>query len=362
MNGDRKRADVAVVGGGVIGAAAALELARRGASVVLLERGGDLAWGCSAGNAGIVGPGHVQPLANPAAVVDGIRWMGRPDSPFFVRPRPGVVPWLTRFLAAAAPSRVQHSTSVLQRLAVRSAELHAELHAGGLDAGYQQRGLLDVFRGEKAFRAAVGAVGPGDEVVRVEDLPGQLGPGFAGGVLRRGEAHCDPLRFVLALGAWAAEVGVEIRTGVEVLGLRRTGRRVDALWTTEGDVEVAEVVVAAGVWSAGLAGELGLRLPIEGGKGYHVDIEARPGDPELPIWLHEHRVVVTPNGPRIRLAGTMELTGTDRGVDQRRVDAITRAATEALPGFAGRPPLHVWRGLRPCTPDGLPIIGRAPAL
>ncbi len=80
--------DVAVIGGGAVGVCSALELARQGATVALLERGADLAWGCSAGNAGIVGPSHVLPLASPAAVRDGMRWMSRPDSPFYVRPNP----------------------------------------------------------------------------------------------------------------------------------------------------------------------------------------------------------------------------------------------------------------------------------
>jgi D-amino-acid dehydrogenase len=125
---------------------------------------------------------------------------------------------------------------------------------------------------------------------------------------------------------------------------------------------VNEVVLAAGVWSGGLTRDLGLRLPLEGGKGYHVDVESRPGDPELPVWLHESRVVITPLDGRLRLAGTLELTGTDRGVDARRVDAIIAAARRAMPHFGSRRTLDVWRGLRPCTPDGLPVIGRAPDL
>jgi D-amino-acid dehydrogenase len=360
-----RKADVAVIGGGVIGVSTALELARRGISVVLLERGGDLAWGCSAGNAGIVGAGHVLPLATPAAVREGLRWMTRPDSPFAVRPRPAVVPWLARFLAAATPSRVQHGTRVLQALATRSAALHDQLDADGLDAGYQRHGLLDVYRDERAFAAARSTHARKDEIVPAEELATiapQLRGHFAGGILHRDEAHCDPLRFVLALGAWAEELGADIRTHVEVLGIRRAGTRVEALTTTDGDLQVGTVVLAAGTWSTELARSIGMQIPIEGGKGYHVDLESRPGDPELPIWLQESRVVITPLRSRVRLAGTLQLTGTDERIDHRRVAAITRAVDEALPVLSGRPPVHVWRGLRPCTPDGLPIIGAAPQL
>jgi D-amino-acid dehydrogenase len=106
-NNALRTVDVAIVGGGAVGVCAAWELAREGASVALLERGPELAWGCSSGNAGIVGPSHVVPLATPAAVRDGLRWMTRPDSPFYVRPSPGVLPWLGRFAAASAPGRVR---------------------------------------------------------------------------------------------------------------------------------------------------------------------------------------------------------------------------------------------------------------
>jgi len=356
--------DVAVIGGGVVGAMAALELTEQGASVVVLERGAELGWGCSAGNAGIVGASHVLPLATPDAVRDGLRWMLRPDSPFSVRPRLAVVPWLTRFVASATPAQVQRSTDTLQAMAVRSAALHAELDRAGLDAGYRRGGLLDVFATEQAF-AAARATAHGGEVLEADEVAAvapQLRGDVAGGILHHDEAHCDPLRFVLAVGAWAAELGTSVRTSAEVLGIRRQGRRISALETSHGDLLVDQVVLAAGVWSGRLARELDVSLPLEGGKGYHVDFEAQPGDPTFPVWLHEHRVVITPLGARVRVAGTLELAGTDERIDQRRVDAIVQAATRAVPAFAGRPRMHVWRGLRPCTPDGLPVIGRAPNL
>ena len=112
--------DAVVIGGGAIGTAAALELAERGASVTLLERGGDLAWGCSAGNAGLICPSHAAPLASPAALRDGLRWMGKADSPFYLRPRASVLPWLARFVFAATPSRAAASALVIRELSTMS--------------------------------------------------------------------------------------------------------------------------------------------------------------------------------------------------------------------------------------------------
>jgi D-amino-acid dehydrogenase len=293
--------------------------------------------------------------------------MTRPDSPFYVRPRPRILPWLLRFAAAASPAQVKRHRAVLQDLASHSAALHAGLEAAGLDAGYRRHGLLNVYRSERTLararedRVQVSSNGarPGTDQLPSE-LASALTSDIAGTILDPDEAHCDPRRFVEAVGALAADAGVDIRTGVEVLGFRRQDARIDSLWTTSGEVVADEVVLAAGIWSAGLARQLGVRLPIEGGKGYHVDVEARPGDPGLPIWLHESRVVMTPLDDRLRLAGTLELTGIDRAVDARRVEAIVAAARRALPRFGSRPTLEVWRGLRPCTPDGLPVLGRAP--
>ena len=146
--------DAVVIGGGAIGTAAALELAERGASVTLLERGGDLAWGCSAGNAGLICPSHAAPLASPAALRDGLRWMGKADSPFYLRPRASVLPWLARFVFAATPSRAAASALVIRELSTMSLALHADLAGRGLDTGLERRGVLNVYGTEPAFAAA----------------------------------------------------------------------------------------------------------------------------------------------------------------------------------------------------------------
>jgi D-amino-acid dehydrogenase len=361
--------DVAIIGGGAIGACIGLELVSRGASVVLLERGPTLASGCSSGNAGIVGASHVLPLAGADAVRDGLRWLGRPDSPFALRPRPAVVPWLGRFLAASTPGRVRQARRVLRRLALVSAELHADLAARGLDTGFERRGLLNVYATPGAFSAATTAARDDDvdglrpEVLDqarlVERFP-HVAPTAAGGVFYPAEAHCDPGAFVRAVGAQATTHGLVVRTGVEALELRHRDDRVESVWTTAGEVRAGQVILAAGAWSAALARDLPLVLPVEGGKGYHVEFDADPGDPEVPTWFQEDRVVVTPMPGRLRVAGTLELAGVDERIDHRRIDAIVRAAQTGLPGFGPRAVKRVWRGLRPCSPDGLPIIGPVP--
>jgi D-amino-acid dehydrogenase len=364
--------DVLVVGGGAIGASVALDLARRGADVLLLERGGELAWGCSSGNAGLICPSHAAPLATPGALRQGIRWLGKPDSPFYLRPRVGVLPWLARFVAACTPERAHRSSLVVRELASASLVLHERLATDGLDTGLQQRGSLNVHATARglvdARREAAEARGFGIESEVLEGLaavrelaPPVRGP-VAGAVYYPGDAHCDPLRYVQAVGEAATAAGARIRTRVEVLGLRRRNGRLDAVATTEGDLVAGDVVLAAGAWTPRLLREVGASIPVEGGKGYHVDLELATGDPPLPVWFQETRVIATPLAGRLRLAGTLERAGLDLSVDRRRVDAVVRAGRVGLSGLDGRRTLDVWRGLRPCSPDGLPIVGRPDGL
>lgn len=362
-------ADVVVVGAGAVGVSIAYELARRGVSVAVLERGADVAWGCSAGNAGIVGPSHVLPLAGPDALRDGLRWLRRPDSPFAIRPRPGVVPWLTRFAVASVPRNVDRTHRVLRPLALQSAQMHADLAAAGLETGYRRNGLLNVYAGERAWADALRAAEEDRadglrvrafDADAVADHWPQLTGRPAGALLYEDDAHCDPAAYVRAVADAARAHGAKIVTGVEVLALRHGPGGVRSLTTTAGEVRAGQVVLAAGVWSPELMAGVPLRLPIEGGKGYHVELEGAAGDPELPIWLQEDRVVVTPLDRRLRVAGTLELAGVDERIDERRLHAVLGAAREGLAGVDGRRVKHVWRGLRPCTPDGLPAIGRVP--
>jgi D-amino-acid dehydrogenase len=353
--------DVVVVGGGAIGACSALELARRGATVALLERGPSLASGCSAGNAGLICPSHSTPIANPTSLRNGLRWMLRRDSPFRLAPRPAALPWLTRFASAARASRAEAGARAIRALSVESLELHAALAAEGLDTGFERRGVLNVYATPDALAAGVGEASRSG--LRAElldrDALAKLEPALApaaGGVYYPDEAHCDPLRFVRAVGAAATAAGATVRTGVEVLALR-PGRVGITVETSDGIHNPALVVLAAGAWSGRLARTAGVFLPLEGGKGYHVDVEPADGDVQIPSWIGESWVIATPLRDRLRLSGTLELAGLDTSIGRARVEAIHAGANRGLRQLAGRRVLEVWAGLRPCTPDGLPVVG-----
>ena len=357
--------DVLIVGGGAVGMMTAVELSRRGARPVLLERSPDLTAGCTVGSAGLLSPGHSTPLATPQSLRQGILYMFRRDSPFSLRPRPRLVPWLIRYMAACTAARVREGTRILRELSVVSLEMHRALAAEGVDTGFTRRGAINVYESERAFvagrreAAALEREGIHSQVLDLSEaraLEPAIGD-VAGAVFYPDEAHCEPARFLRAVADAARAAGADVRTGVEVLGVRRRGRRIARVDTTAGAFVPNTVVLAAGVWSGVLARDLGLRIPLEGGKGYHVDLERTAGDPAIPIYLHEARVIATPFDGVLRLAGTLQLTGLDERIDESRVRATLDAGVRTLRGVRGRPVVDVWGGIRPCTPDGLPIIG-----
>jgi D-amino-acid dehydrogenase len=360
---------VVVIGGGVIGVCSAHYLSRAGLAVTLLEKA-DVCAGSSYGNGGLVVPSHCVPLAAPGVWLKGLRWMWNPESPFYIKPRldPALAAWLWKFRAACTAAHVARAVPVLRDLSYASLALFRELaDTPGLEFAYRQDGALAVFRTAEGHEAAVkqaallGEAGIATKVLdgaEARALEPSLRPEVIGGVLYPEDAHLVPDRFVKGLARVAEAGGARIQAGTEVLGFRTRGRRIVAVETTRGDVEADEVVLAAGSWSPGLGRALGLDLPIQPAKGYSVTYARPEAGPRLPLMLGEAKAGITPMGDTLRFAGTLELAGLDLAIDRRRVGAIVRSAGQYIRGVDGLRLLEIWRGLRPVTPDGLPILGR----
>jgi D-amino-acid dehydrogenase len=358
-----------VVGGGVIGVASAYFLAKDGWAVTLVEQG-QICAGSSYGNAGLLVPSHVVPLAAPGVWWQGVKWMLDPESPFYIRPRldPALLSWLWRFRAACRPERARQAMPLLRELSVASLDLYRSFAtAEGLAFDFHPGGSMVVFRTAEAFEHGieearlVGEVGVPSKVLdgpAARELEPTLRPEVVGGVLFPEDASIVPDRFVKGLAGILPRLGVDVRPGTEVLGFRASGGRVAAVETTRGSLGADTVVLAAGAWSPGVSRSLGLRLPIEAAKGYSLTYR-RPADgPRVPLLPAESRFSITPMGDLLRFGGTLELAGMDLSVSERRVEALRRAAARYIVGTEALELLEIWRGLRPCTPDGLPILGR----
>lgn len=362
--------DVAVIGGGVIGASVALALSNAGSSVIVLEQRDGWGAGCSHANAGLIVPCHAGPFAHRRDVIQALRWLYRRDSPFALRPRLALGPWLMRWAAASSLESVIATTKLVRDLAVESLEMHLDFARRQNLQTVRRDGLIEIYETSRAFRRARDdALGPmlssleprvlsPSEVTRLE--PALTMP-IAGGILFPNEAHGDPLELMRAIGSAAESAGTTMVPHAAVYAARRAGSGT-MLSTTRGDYRGRVVVMATGAWSPRLRMlTRGSRLCVESGRGYSVDL-ARQQRRQIvrPLLLHEPRIAVTPLHGRLRLAGTMALDGLDPRIDSARVRAVHDVGRRAFEEWNDADVVQVWSGPRPCTPDGVPLIGWLP--
>lgn len=362
--------DVLVIGAGVAGLFAAYHLRQAGAGVTVVERGplgGPQS--CSAGNTGFVGTQGAAPLAEPGALSFRPRQPGTRGIRVAPRPDAGLLRWLRQFRRASDERQFAAGFTVLLELKRRSlAQLRELCAAGPLAEAFAAPGIVIAFKtadGYERARGALPAMVAGGVPLRVLDEPQlrALDPGaefsIHGALFNAEGAYLRAAEFVVHLARELRRMGVSIVADTEVTGIGAHGRSVRVVRTTRGDVRPGQVVLAGGSWSASCASWLDIRLDLQPVKGYSVTVAATAGAPRLPVLLSEERIAVAPLGSRLRLAGLLELGGNDRTVDARRVRHLLRTARAYLPCLDGAVIGEAWTGLRPCSPDSLPFIGRA---
>ena len=363
--------EVIVIGGGVIGVCSAYYLAEQGIQVSVIERG-DIASGCSGANAGLIVPSHSIPLAAPGVLSQGLRWMLKPESPFYIKPRfdPSLLYWLWKFRKACRKQQMHQRIRVLRDLNFASSDLFEHLILDeSLTCNYRQDGWLMTYKTDKGFQKALGEarllqsydveakILNADETSEMEPT---LNPQIVGGIFFPKDAHLNPKKFAQALVGRLREQGTTIHAQTEVLDLETSHGSITTVRTTRGDFRPKQVVIAAGAWSVGIVRNLGLKLPVQSAKGYSISMKRPEACPSIPLYLSEANVAVTPLEDVLRFAGTLELVGMDVTINNRRVNAIVRAAEDYLIPMENLESAEIWRGLRPCSPDGLPIIDRFP--
>lgn len=360
---------VVVIGAGVIGLACAIALRRRGADVVILERAVPGA-GASSGNAGWITPVFAAPLPEPGVIRTSLKWLIQRDGPLSITPRldPMLLRWLWSFWQRSNRKDFERSTRAYASFAAHALDDFAALaldppltigSTGTLFLFTSHEGLGHLRR-QMELMSEFGYDGI-DPLSRVEahDLEPSISPGIVGAVLAPREQYLRPEAFVEALAASATGQGVELRSGTSVTALRRLRDGTVEAETQSGQVGADHVVVAAGAWSAELVANVGVRVPILPGHGYAVTISNPERTLRRPTYLAEDKVACTPFDSALRLAGLMELNGSDPTRPERRAAKIRRAADRYLTGWRGAAETH-WVGPRPLTPDGLPVIGQVP--
>jgi D-amino-acid dehydrogenase len=361
--------DVVVVGGGVIGAATAFELTRRGARVLVVDAGA-VGCGASYGNAGLVVPSYSVPLANPHAFRLGVDWLLRRPSPVSLHPRldADLARWIGRFVLACRPSRVASATASMAELGAESL-ISYERWAAEADGafGFRRAGWLYVFQTPAGLGAASAEAallerhGIRSRALDADDVRAvaPTAEGLVGGVHYLDDAQLDPYALVRYLAESAGREGASIRTGALVSGFKRRRDAVEAVICGGEEVRADTFVIAAGAVSPAVVGLLGERLPVEPGRGTSLTVEDPGLRLDTPLSLGEAHVVVTQIGSRVRLTTGMALGATrhdpDADADAARTmrKALTQYLKVVLPDGG-----EIWSGARPMTPDGLPVIGR----
>ncbi len=367
------RYDVTIIGGGVIGLSCAHYVRRTGASVCVLEKGPFLQ-GASMENAGLLVPSHIESYAAPGIIAQGLRWLSDPESPFYIKPRVDMelTRWLWGFRAACTKENVARGIPILRDLAFASLELHATLARlpGFENTGLEHKGLFVLHNSKKSERSNLALADAAEKAgLRIERLskeetlardPGIRTP-MNGSVYFEEDASFDSEKFMTALLAHVKNEGVELIEETDVQGFQNSNGAVTSVQTSAGDIETDHLVLAAGAWSGLLSRKLGFRLPIQPATGYSITVDNPGSELRIPVIITDQKVTITPMPGRMRFGGTLTLVGFDTEIDTRRVRPLQHQVKLYCPEIESgeRPMPETWSGFRPCTNDGLPIIGRA---
>ena len=362
--------DVLIIGGGAIGLATALALLDAGRGVRILEAGA-VGGGASHGNCGTITPSHAPPLAAPGVVAQALRWMFTPDAPLYLKPRvdPALWHWLLRFAVRCNPRDWRQSTQARAALLNDArARLADWVSRYDLQCEFEEEGLDYVFRDPRRFQQYVDEsvvlktfgiatqVFGGTDYEREE--PAML-PGVAGAIRFPGDARLRPDRYVAELARVVRERGGVIEEQCRVDRLEPTPDGV-RLATSQGERKGGDAVIALGAWTPVFARRLGIRAPIQPGKGYSITYSRPARVPRHPMVLKDRSVCVTVWGSGFRLGSTMEFSGHDDTLNATRLAALERGAREFLREPVGAEVHERWCGWRPMTWDDLPLLGRAP--
>jgi D-amino-acid dehydrogenase len=368
---------IIVLGAGVVGVTSAWYLAAAGHEVTVIDRRDAAGMETSFANGGQISAGHAEPWARPAVVPKILGWLGREDAPLLFRPRASWAQWSwgLRFLLECWPGRFERHSRTLAGLAGYSRECLRALRADlGLRYDHLERGILQFATSERDFRSmahhaeAMRALGVRREVKSAAEIHA-LEPALrhsadpvVGGVYNPDDESGDAWRFTQELARIAESRGVRFRYGAEIQAIEAESGSAKSIQLKDGSVTGDAYVVSLGSYSPLLLAPLGIRIPVYPLKGYSITLPLGPAEaataPSVSLTDEAFKIVISRLGNRLRAAGTAELTGYDTTVSAPRCAAIARRIRELFPALGGVTTVDNWTGLRPATPNNVPVVGR----
>ena len=376
---------VIVLGAGLLGTTSAYYLQQLGHQVTVIDRQATPGAETSFANGGQISVSHAEPWANPSAPLKVLQWLGKEDAPLLFRLRSDLRQWLwgLSFLRECTPARTRHNIRQIVQLGTyRRAMLQELRRETGIAYEERTQGILHFYTDAKEFDGALApaehmrALGcerrviSADEAVAIEPALAHIRSKLAGATYTAEDESGDANAFARALARMAQANGVEFRMSHTITALREAGGRIDHVEVTDDTGRFQRIrgdafVLAAGSFSALLAQPVGVRLPIYPAKGYSVTLPVKDASRAYQTSLtdDQYKLVfsryTSEDGDRMRIAGTAELNGYDRDLNQVRCEAIVRRVEELFPGAGDTSQARFWTGLRPATPSNVPIIGKS---
>ncbi len=371
---------VTVLGAGVVGVATAWYLRRAGHDVTVIDRQPAAGFETGFAHGSDVPGAPAGPWEHPSAPAKLLRWLVREDAPLLFRLRadPAQWRWVLGFLRECAPVRTRRNIAQIVALGLYSRACLRELRKQLALDDQRADGLLHFYTDQREFDAAQAPAQvmrehgcelemlDADACVQREPALADCRARLVGGSLTPADESGDAHRFTQALARHAAARGVDFRYGMQVLGFEHDGGRLARARCVDSEgrqqVWASEAwVMCLGSYSRQVAAELGIRLDIVPAKGYSVTLPVTAPERSFraPLTDDAHKLVFSRLGDRLRVAGTAELAGYDRGIDVVRCQAIVRRVRELFPRLTDGRNAQFWSGPRPTAPSSLPYIGRS---
>nr|WP_299032095.1 FAD-dependent oxidoreductase [uncultured Tenacibaculum sp.] len=362
--------EIIIIGGGIIGLSSAYYLQKEGHKVTVIEKS-NFSSGASFANAGIITPSHIVSLAAPGMITKGLKWMLSSTSPLSIKPRLDFdfLQWAWYFKKSATHKKVAASIPIIKDINLFSKELYEEIKTSkDFDFHYQHKGLMMYYKTDKMGEEEwnVGKLGI-KEGLKVELLTQEetqkLEPNIQlnikGAVYYHSDAHMTPSEYMKQLKLYLEQNNVTFLSNEEVLDFHISNDIIKSISTKNNTITADEFILTTGSWTQKLAKKLGINIPVQAGKGYRINVKNDTGI-TIPAILTEAKVAVSPMNGFTRFGGMMEIAGINNKVNKKRVHAIVDASKSYYNNLNinQKEIDNVETGLRPCSPDGLPYIGR----